>query len=146
MFSKTRSACTPHLRGRFANIPISGCGFTDAGRRARRASLRSIRLQGMSPQLADEIVEALKQSQEEFLAAASAAGSLAGRKPAADRWSVIECMEHVTRVETLLLDRLQRSDAAPALDSGKEAALAARLADRTERRDAPEAVRPTGWF
>jgi uncharacterized damage-inducible protein DinB len=100
----------------------------------------------MSPQPSDEVARTLKQSEQELLAAADVSESLASRKPAQDRWSVLECLEHVTRVEALLLDRLQPSDAAPGLDPAKEAALAARLADRSERRQASEAVQPKGWF
>jgi uncharacterized damage-inducible protein DinB len=101
----------------------------------------------MSPQPSSEILEALEQSATEVLAAANVPESLAGRKPAEDRWSVLDCIEHLARVEASFLDRLQPIEgAAPATDGRKESDLARRMADRTDRRQAPDPVRPTGRF
>jgi uncharacterized damage-inducible protein DinB len=95
----------------------------------------------------NELTEALEQSREEVLAAANVPESLARRRPAEGRWSVLDCVEHLTRVEASFLDRLQPiAGAALAVDEQKEADLAARMADRTDRRQAPDALRPTGRF
>jgi hypothetical protein len=73
-------------------------------------------------------------------------------KPAPDRWSVAECLEHVAIVETLLSGRLARMVAAQA-----DADAAARVAGREEvaqkagasretKRQAPEMARPSARF
>ena len=98
------------------------------------------------PPSKSEIAEALEQSREEFLAAARVPESLAGLAPAEGRWSVVECLEHVIAVEESFLERLKPMEGSPPLDSAKEAELATRLEDRTERREAPEAVKPAGRF
>jgi uncharacterized damage-inducible protein DinB len=101
----------------------------------------------MSPQPSREIWQALEQSTAEVLAAANITESLASRKPAEGRWSALECVEHVTKVEESFLERLQPANGeAPPVDLHREAERAARMSDRTERRQAPDAVRPTGRF
>ncbi|HXP85066.1 MAG TPA: DinB family protein [Bryobacteraceae bacterium] len=101
----------------------------------------------MSPQPSSEIAEALDRSAAEVLAAASVPESLAGKKPAEDRWSALDCVEHLTRVEESFLERLKPAEGeAPLVDPQREAELAARMVDRTERRQAPDALRPTGRF
>src|SRR6266853_1929755 len=67
-------------------------------------------------------------------------------KPAPDRWSVLECLEHVSFVERRFLGMVKGSEAGPAAerDAAKEAAIEERVLDRINRRTAPEAVRPTG--
>ena len=101
----------------------------------------------MGPQQRSEVIDALEQSKADFLAAADVPESFAARKPAEGRWSVLDCIEHVTRVEESFLERLQPADGdPPPLSAQREAELASRMADRTERRQAPEALRPTGRF
>lgn len=103
----------------------------------------------MAPSETSEIIEALEKSREDFHAAASGlAESLAAVRPEADRWSVLECVEHVAAAEEIFLKRLIGGEqaAAPAENKGNEAALAARLEDRSTRRQAPEAVLPRNRF
>jgi hypothetical protein len=76
-----------------------------------------------------------------------------GVRPAPDRWSVAEILEHIAIVETRL-ERLFASKIAEARAAGigaEEASLPdldpwdrARVLDRSRRVTAPEAVRPTG--
>ena len=68
-------------------------------------------------------------------------------KPAADRWSILECVEHIAIVEERLLGRLENAERVPpSVDRQKEADLAARLVQRVNRVEAPVAVRPAGRF
>jgi uncharacterized damage-inducible protein DinB len=68
-------------------------------------------------------------------------------KPAPDRWSVAECLEHITLVETLVLgninNALQQAAGSPKPDMGDDALLHT-VADRTFRATAPERIVPTG--
>ena len=103
----------------------------------------------MSPADRSEIVDILEKSREEFRAAAAGLPeSLAKTRPEADRWSVLECVEHVATVEDMFLKRLASGEytEAPPEDKAKEAALAARIVDRSSRRQAPETVLPRGRF
>jgi uncharacterized damage-inducible protein DinB len=101
----------------------------------------------MSSQSSSEIGEALDRSAAEVLAAASVPESLAGKKPTEGRWSALDCLEHLTKVEESFLERLKPAEVeAPPVDPQREAELAARMVDRNERRQAPDGLRPTGRF
>lgn len=103
----------------------------------------------MSPAERTEIIDILEKSREDFRAAAAGLPeSLAKTRPEAGRWSVLECVEHVATVEEMFLKRLAGGEytEAPPEDSAKEASLAARVVDRSSRRQAPEAVLPKGQF
>jgi len=103
----------------------------------------------MAPGERIEIIEILEKSKEDFHAAASGLPeSLANIRPEADRWSVLECVEHVATVEDIFLKRLASGEytEAPPQDKAKEEALAARVEDRSTRRQAPERVLPNGRF
>jgi len=103
----------------------------------------------MSPAERIEIVEMLEKSREDFRAAvAGVSESLAATRPETDRWSVPECVEHVATVEEMFLKRLasgEHTEATPE-DRAKEVSLAARIVDRSSRRQAPETVLPKGRF
>jgi len=103
----------------------------------------------MSPAERTEIVDMLEQSREDFRAAvAGVSESLAKTRPEAERWSVLDCVEHVATVEEMFLKRLaggEYTEAAPE-DKAKEASLATRIVDRSSRRQAPETVLPKGRF
>ena len=79
--------------------------------------------------------------------------SLRARRPASDRWSMVEVLEHLARVEAGVARLLTvRGRAAPApspegvdpSDAQLDAARIARLRDRAERLEAPERIRPAG--
>jgi uncharacterized damage-inducible protein DinB len=101
----------------------------------------------MSPKPENDIRDALNRSRDELLAAAGVHESVAALKPAEGRWSVIDCIEHVTLVETVFLSRLQPAsgEALPA-DQGREADVMARAIDRSTPRQGPEAVQPKGRY
>jgi hypothetical protein len=103
----------------------------------------------MAPKERSEIVNALEQSREFLVtAAAGVPESQAGTKPEPGRWSVVDCVEHVTTVEEIFLDRLKNAERLAALniDKQKEADLAARVVNRETRIQAPEMIHPKGRF
>lgn len=103
----------------------------------------------MSPESRTKIVQTLEDGRQEFL---EALGGLteaeAQAHPQAERWSVLECVEHVTTVEERFLSRIEKAarEGAPPVNPQHEAELAARVKNRTVRAQAPEMVRPTGRF
>jgi hypothetical protein len=70
--------------------------------------------------------------------------------PAEGRWSIGDCLEHLTRVENRVMgfiaEKLQGPPPAevPSSVREKDAALMQAVPDRTERRQAPETARPEG--
>lgn len=72
----------------------------------------------------------------------------AGKRPAEDRWSVLEILEHVIIVDgnfRRMAEEGRRLEV-PQLDSAREAALIDRALDRTQKRAAPERSLPKGQF
>jgi uncharacterized damage-inducible protein DinB len=97
----------------------------------------------------DEIVQHLERGRAEFMASvAGVSASQAAIRPDAARWSVLDCVEHVTVVEERFLGWLENAKKldTPSADKEKEAGLLVRVADRSTRAQAPEAVVPTGRF
>jgi DinB superfamily len=68
-------------------------------------------------------------------------------KPAPDRWSVAECLEHAALVETLVLgnihNAIKEAAGSPKTDMTDEALLRM-VTDRSGRTQAPERIVPTG--
>jgi len=103
----------------------------------------------MAPEERSEIVQVLEDSRKVFNdAAGGLSESQASTSPAEGRWSVLQCVEHVTTVEERFLGFLEQAGRldSPVIDSNKEADLMARVTDRTARAMAPEPVRPSGRF
>jgi len=70
-------------------------------------------------------------------------------KPAPDRWSVAECLEHVTTVETAVLGNIQnaiKGEAGSPQPSMTDEALVQTVTNRSTRAQAPERIVPTGRF
>jgi uncharacterized damage-inducible protein DinB len=73
-------------------------------------------------------------------------------RPSEGRWSIGECVEHVTRVENRILGLMEKKIEGPPEpgrpDSARELDLkvAAIVPDRTNRREAPEAAKPLGQW
>jgi uncharacterized damage-inducible protein DinB len=103
----------------------------------------------MAPKERTEIVETLERSRQEFIAAVAGVDEAQAKvRPDAARWSVLDCVEHVTMVEERFLGWLkvaQKLDT-PRVDKEKEANLLVRVADRSARAQSPEAVVPAGRF
>ena len=102
----------------------------------------------MAPQERIDIVQVLEDGRREFNAAAAVPESLASACPEPGRWSVLECVEHVGTVEDRFLGWLQNAKRmeSPRVDPEREADLAVRVRDRTNRVEAPQVVRPAGRF
>jgi len=95
-----------------------------------------------------KVMEMLETSRKEFHAATEGVGESQARvRPEAGRWSVLECVEHVTLVEGMFLGWLESAgqNASPP-DPQREAELAATVASRATPAQAPEPVQPTGRF
>src|SRR5215470_12846187 len=90
------------------------------------------------------------QSGKQALADALAGVSeeLARRKPAPEKWSILECMEHLAVAETHMLGKTLAGSAVaePRINSMREKVIRERGADRTRRVESPEVARPTGRF
>jgi hypothetical protein len=74
--------------------------------------------------------------------------NLAIKRPSPERWSVLECVEHVAVAEEYLLAQIvasKRCDVS-AINKKREAAIQERGLDRTRRIDAPDVAKPTGRF
>jgi uncharacterized damage-inducible protein DinB len=103
----------------------------------------------MGPETRSEIVQCLEDSRRDFLEAVRGLPEAqAEAHPQAGRWSVLECVEHVTTVEERFFGRLEKAsrEGAPGVDKQKEADLLGRVRNRSARAEAPEPVRPSGRF
>jgi uncharacterized damage-inducible protein DinB len=103
----------------------------------------------MAPAERTEIVDNLERSRQEFIAAvAGVTEAQAQARPGPERWSVLECVEHVTTVEERFLGWLEAAKKLdePRVDKEKEAGLRVRIPDRSTRAKSPEAALPTGRF
>ena len=103
----------------------------------------------MAPKERSEIVENLERSRQEFIAAvADLAETQAKARPDPERWSVLDCVEHVAIVEERFFGWLEAAEKldAPRVDKEKELGLMARVPDRSVRAKSPDAVVPTGRF
>ena len=103
----------------------------------------------MAPQEKTEIVQNLERSRAEFLAAvAGLTEAQAKARPDPERWSVLDCVEHVAFVEDRFFAWLEKAEKldSPRRDREKEIRLMTTVPDRTVRVKAPEAVVPAGRF
>ena len=103
----------------------------------------------MTPQTEPDVIAALEAGRQDVLAAINGLSDVqAAMRPAENRWSVLECIEHLVIVEARFqgwIDAGKKLETAHP-DPEKEASLTARVTDRTMKAEAPEAVRPTGRF
>ena len=73
-------------------------------------------------------------------------------RPGEGRWSIGECLEHVTLVEARITGRIEKKlEDAPEpgkkdLVEGKDEMLAKTIPDRSSRAEAPEVARPVGQW
>src|SRR5580692_889264 len=99
----------------------------------------SDRLHFMAPQERSEIVEQLESGRAELIPVVVVlTEEQAKTRPAPDRWSVLECVEHVNVVEERFRGFVENSgvqDPAEA-DKAREAAIVGRVVDRSNKRNA----------
>lgn len=103
----------------------------------------------MAPQERREVIQLLEDSREEFnRALRDLANAQASTVPGENRWSVLQCVEHVALVEQRFLGWLKAAKPSDTsrIDKEREAGLLGRLLDRSNRVVAPDAVAPTGSF
>jgi hypothetical protein len=72
-------------------------------------------------------------------------------KPAPDRWSIAECMEHIASAEDyirgIVVEKVMVAPAAPGRDVVKiDETIIANVPDRTHKVQAPEPLKPTNRF
>jgi hypothetical protein len=103
----------------------------------------------MAPQEMKDVAGQLETSRAELIVVVTGlTEEQACTRPAPDRWSVLECLEHMSFVERRFLGMVRASEAGTAAqrDAAREAAIEERVLDRINRRTAPEAVRPAGKY
>jgi DinB superfamily len=72
-------------------------------------------------------------------------------KPAPEKWSIAECMEHIAAAEDfirgMIVENVMKAPAAPDRDIAKiDAGILANVPDRTTKVQAPEPLQPTNRF
>jgi hypothetical protein len=72
-------------------------------------------------------------------------------KPAPDRWSIAECMEHIAAAEDYIrgavVEHVMLAPAAPGRDvAAIDAAIIEHVPERTTKRQAPDEIKPTNRF
>jgi hypothetical protein len=103
----------------------------------------------MAPQEMRDVAGQLESARAELIIAVSGLTEAQARtRPTPNRWSVLECLEHVNSVERRFLGMVRASvPGTPAeRDAAKEAALKERVLDRSRPRTAPDTVHPTGKY
>ncbi len=102
----------------------------------------------MTPSERERIAAYLTETRENLLRTArNLSPTQLQYKPAPDRWSVAECLEHIVVVETLILDNinntLQQAAGSSASSFGDDG-LRQIVVDRSTRVKGPERLMPTG--
>lgn len=105
----------------------------------------------MTPAERQRAISYLTQTRDDLLRTASGLSpAQLGFKPAPDRWSVADCLEHLITVEQRCFDGVANALREPG-DSAKRSAFDGRddellhiVNDRSNRRQAPEAIHPSG--
>src|SRR5580700_3493208 len=113
------------------------------------ARTERIGTENMAPQEKTDVVHNLERSRDEFLAALAGVEEAQARlRTDPERWSVLDCVEHVAIVENRFLGWLRDAKKldAPQVDKEKEAKFAAQMPDRSTRVKAPDAVVPAGRY
>ena len=102
----------------------------------------------MAPQDLKDVAGQLESARAELIALVSRLTEEQARtRPAPDRWSVLECREHVNFVERRFLRMVRESEAGPPAErDAARAALMERVTDRSNRRTATEALHPAGRY
>ena len=110
-----------------------------------------IRGNKMNPAERDKLLKGLEESRERLLLMANnLTREQLHYRPAPDRWTVAECLEHISVVEARVLGAIQKTlEAGPdpskrSVLEGKDDALIAGAVARITRFKAPEPLVPTG--
>jgi len=132
-------ALTVVCLGITVNLPVTTCGAQEKKTGQISADERAKAIKLLKDSLAETLdaLEKLSDAQLKF-------------KSAPDRWSVLECAEHIMLSETLLFDAVKRAaDTKPNPDweaktKGKTEFLEKVMVDRKGKAQAPETIVPSG--
>jgi len=100
----------------------------------------------------DKGLQYLEATKKEVLAAVKGLSPAQWNfKPAPDRWSVAECMEHIASAEDfirgLITEQVLKSPAAPGRDVAKiDEGIIKGVPDRSVKRQAPEPIKPNNRY
>src|SRR5262249_48000701 len=94
------------------------------------------------------LLSLLRESRETFLGSFAGVSEEQSRlRPAPDRWSVLDTVEHLTAAETLMVKILTTQRVPRKADaSNREELFLAKAADRSRKWEAPETAIPRGRF
>jgi hypothetical protein len=114
----------------------------------------SLSARDVSPTDRKALVDHLKRTEAAFLKSIDGVSDAQWKwKAAPDRWSVGETAEHITKAEDLLRGRVEGMLKAPAAapdllakTKGKDEMILKAVPDRSQKRQAPEPLVPTGSF
>jgi len=112
----------------------------------------SVRAQDATPADKEKALAYLETSKKGVLAATKGLSEAQWNfKPAPEKWSVAECMEHIAAAEDfirgLITEKVMAAPAAPDRDIAKiDAGIMANVPDRTNKLQAPEPIRPTNRY
>jgi hypothetical protein len=112
----------------------------------------SARAQQLSQTDKDKALQLLESTRKDVLDATKGLSDAQWNfKIAPDRWSVAECMEHIAAAEDyirgMIIEKVMAAPAAPDRDVAKiEAGIIANVPDRSNKVQAPEALKPTNRF
>ena len=92
-----------------------------------------------------EVLDALRRSRERFLAVVDGvAADLHEKRTDEKSWSVLQCVEHVVNAEEGMLRLWQKLAQPGSEDRTKDLLAKTTVADRTNKREAPDRVVPRG--
>lgn len=112
----------------------------------------SARAQQLSQTDKDKALQLLESTRKDVLDATKGLSDAQWNfKIAPDRWSVAECMEHIAAAEDyirgMIIEKVMVAPAAPDRDVAKiDAGIIANVPDRSNKVQAPEALKPTNRF
>src|ERR1700722_13384175 len=94
-----------------------------------------------------EMLATLAQTRDELLASVEGVSEEeAQRKPGPDRWSIVECVEHVVVAEHRMYAGITTRSTPCTPKEGRERMFLEFAADRSRKLEAPEPARPKGRF
>jgi uncharacterized damage-inducible protein DinB len=97
----------------------------------------------------EQLLRLLTASRKKLMESAEGLSDEQARlRPAEDRWSILECVEHVALVEDVMFSAVTTKMVAaePPADRSREQEIISRATDRNRKIAAPETVRPEGKF
>jgi len=112
-----------------------------------------LRAQNLTPEERNRAVKYLEKTRDEVLQATKGLSDAQWNfKPAPDRWSVAEIIEHIAATEDSLMDnvrnKVMKAPARTEADNVKalDEMVLQRIPDRTTKAQAPEPLKPTNRF